>query len=266
MAGTNVRDWYYMLRDLDPTARRYRAVVLGVTNYDDVDEYYSPPDDIRSLYYAAVRLRWSDTLEFARSFDKRELQWQALRGGLLKGLVLHKDILDFLADIGKRMKVVEASGAHYEEWTYNYVETERDMRGLQIDWATRAVTFQPGMNQDQVDTVKGQTGETAPQIGRLARYRRLWLGRILDHYRGSATKIMFVRLPRGPIPRPDALQPPAGSVIRQLAARPNVVVVDEHRFEGLERPELFRDGLHLNRAGIERFSPEIAVEIAHRLP
>jgi hypothetical protein len=29
MPGTDVRAWYYMLRDLDPTARRYRAVVFG---------------------------------------------------------------------------------------------------------------------------------------------------------------------------------------------------------------------------------------------
>src|SRR5579862_6607548 len=34
-AGTDPRAWYYMLRDLDPTASRYRAVVFGVDNFDD---------------------------------------------------------------------------------------------------------------------------------------------------------------------------------------------------------------------------------------
>ena len=37
-AGTDPRSWYYMLRDLDPTASRYRAVVFGVDDFDDEDE------------------------------------------------------------------------------------------------------------------------------------------------------------------------------------------------------------------------------------
>jgi len=57
-----------MLRDLDPTARRYRAVVFGVTDFDDEDEYFTPDDDIRALHYVIARLRWSDVLEFALSF------------------------------------------------------------------------------------------------------------------------------------------------------------------------------------------------------
>ena len=35
VAGSNPRMWYYMLRDLDPTARRYEAVVFGVDDFDD---------------------------------------------------------------------------------------------------------------------------------------------------------------------------------------------------------------------------------------
>jgi hypothetical protein len=29
VAGAGPRDWYYMLRDLDPSAQRYRAIVFG---------------------------------------------------------------------------------------------------------------------------------------------------------------------------------------------------------------------------------------------
>jgi len=73
VAGTDVRSWYYMLRDLDPTARRYRAVVFGVTDFDDEDEYFTPDDDIRALHYVIARLRWSDVLEFALSFHSPKL-------------------------------------------------------------------------------------------------------------------------------------------------------------------------------------------------
>ena len=42
VAGSDVRTWYYMLRDLDPTARRYRAIVFGVDDYEDEDGVVQP--------------------------------------------------------------------------------------------------------------------------------------------------------------------------------------------------------------------------------
>jgi lysophospholipase L1-like esterase len=44
-----------------------------------------------------------------------------------------------------------------------------------------------------------------------------------------------------------------------------VLLADERAFEPLERPALFKDGIHLNRAGIEKFSPMLAREIARVL-
>ncbi len=43
------------------------------------------------------------------------------------------------------------------------------------------------------------------------------------------------------------------------------MLADEHAFESLERPELFKDGIHLNRAGIALFSPMLAREISRML-
>jgi hypothetical protein len=60
-----------MLRDLDPTAQRYRAVVLGVDDYDDEDRAFGSEDDVRDLHYVIARLRFSDAVEFARSFRDR---------------------------------------------------------------------------------------------------------------------------------------------------------------------------------------------------
>ena len=35
LAGSKPRDWYYMIRDLDPASRAYRAVVIGMDDFDD---------------------------------------------------------------------------------------------------------------------------------------------------------------------------------------------------------------------------------------
>jgi lysophospholipase L1-like esterase len=93
-----------------------------------------------------------------------------------------------------------------------------------------------------------------PQNGRLAAYRRKWFGKIIDRYRGSRTKIIFIRLARGPILRPDNLVKKLSSSIREFAFRPNVILADEHTFDSLEHPEFYKDGVHLNREGAARFS------------
>ena len=266
VAGTDVRAWYYMLRDLDPTARRYRAIVFGVRDYDDEDEYFTPDDDIRALHYAIARLRWSDVPGFALSFHSPKLKWEALRGAALKGIVYQSDLLAFLAKPTERIRLARIEHRKYEQWTYGYVETPRSLEGLRIDWPAWKVTFPPGLDQDQIDTVnRDLMRDPAPQTGRLAAFRRAWYGRILDRYRGSPTKIVFVRLPRAPIPRPDGLVRKKSATIRDFASLPNVLLCDEHAFESLEHPELFRDALHLNRAGIARFSPMLAESIGRML-
>ncbi|HUB81489.1 MAG TPA: hypothetical protein VMB03_21970 [Bryobacteraceae bacterium] len=265
VAGTDARSWYYMLRDLDPKASRYRAVVLGVPDYDDEDEPFNPWDDIRALHYTIVRLRWTDIIPFALSFQDPHLKWEALRGSTLKGIIFQRDIQEFLANPKKRLTYVELCRLHWADWTYDYQETTRSLAGLEIDWKTRTAKFPPGVDQDQRDTVNYIMREPWPQTGRLAAFRRLWFGKILRHYRGSRTKVIFVRLPSGALPRPAWLDHKISSSIREFAKIPNVMLADEHAFESLERPELFKDGIHLNRSGIAVFSPMLAREISRML-
>ncbi|HXM41975.1 MAG TPA: hypothetical protein VN924_12020 [Bryobacteraceae bacterium] len=266
IAGSDPRSWYYLLRDLDPTARRYRAIVFGVDNYDDEDSPFEPDDDIRALHYCIARLRLSDTIEFARSFHSRDIQWEAFRGALLKGIALQSDIQAFLAHPKKRLYDVRLCHQGWPGWTYDYVESPRNMAGLQIDWATLKATYPPGVTEEQKGTVAAfLTHEPYPQTGRLAQFLRTWLGRIADRYRASRTKVIFVRLPRGPIPRPDYLLKRRSSSIRELAARPNVVLANEHLFDSLEHPEFFKDAMHMNRDGVEKFSAMLADEVARIL-
>ena len=266
VAGSDARAWYYMDRDLDPTARRYRALVFGVDDYDDEDRGFNPNDDVRALHYVIVRLRFGDIFQFARSFDDPDLQFAALRGGLLKGMVFQNDLQAFLADPRKRLDYVRQCDRFWSMWNYNFEETTDSMAGLRIDWKTLQATFPPGVNDDQRATVNGFLAHPSePQTGRLAAFQRTWYGRIIDRYRGSPTKIVFLRLPRGPIPRPDNLTHKLSGSIREMARRPNVILLDEHAFESLEHPELFRDGMHLNREGIQRFSYMLEDEIARVL-
>jgi len=266
IAGSDPRTWYYLLRDLDPTARGYRAIVFGVDDYDDEDRAFNPDDDIRALHYCIARLRLSDTIEFAQSFYSRAVQWEAFRGAVLKGIALQSDIQAFLAHPKKRLYNVRLCHQGWPDWTYDYVESSSNMVGLQIDWSTLTATYPPGLTEAQKDNVRSWLlHEPNPQTGRLARFFRAWLGRTADRYRGSRTKLIFVRLPRGPIPRPDNLVKKRSSSIRELASRPNVILANEHLFDSLEHPEFFKDAMHMNRDGVEKFSAMLADEVARIL-
>ena len=266
MAGTDARSWYYMLRDLDPDANRYRALVFGVNDYNDEDQAFEPDDDIRALHYCIVRLRVGDAIDFARSFHSFDVRWQALRGSLLKGIVYQPDFHEFLVNPRQRIRDTRFQHSGIEEWTYNFLGTDRNMAGLAIDWATMTAGFPPGADQNQRGTVEAfLLRKPEPQTGRMAAFRREWFGKILDRYRRSRTKIVSLRLPRGPIPRPPVLARSTGSVIREFASQPNVMLMDERAFETLEHPELFADGMHLNKQSVALFSTMLAREIGRMM-
>ena len=262
VAGTDARAWYYMLRDLDPTRRRYRAVVLGVDDYDDEDGAYDIGDDLATLHYVAARLRYSDIVEFARSFDDGDARWEAFRGSLLKGLVFQRDLLAFFSHPVKRIEYVRLCARWYEEWTYDFVDSEKNVMGLKIDWSDFTATLPPDNEVLKDQITRFVLYRPKPQTGKRAAFRRKWFGRLVDYYRGTPTKVVFVRLPRGPIPRPANLVRTQSSSIREFAARPGVWLANEHAFESLETPELFKDAFHLNDEGCSRLSVMMAREVS----
>jgi len=264
--GSDLRTWYYMMRELDPTRHRYRAMVIGVNDYDDEDTSDEPDDDLRSMHLCAVRLRLSDAWDFAWSFHSAPERWAAFRGTLFKGVTLQQDIRAFLSNPRKRIEFVQLCHREWPGWTYNYVESDRSMVGLTIDWQKLTAVFPPGMDDNQWESVtRFLLRRPAPQTGRLAALRRGWFGRIIDRYRGTGTRIVFVRLPRGPIPRPAWLARKTSSSIREMAERPDVMLGEEHAYESLERPEFFKDGMHMNREGVKRFSAMLPRDMARLL-
>ena len=264
VSGSSPRILYYMLRDLDPDAHAYRAIVFGVNDYDYEDTWYEPSEDDRVLRYVAAQLRLSDTFDLARSFHTWPLRWEAVLTSVFKGLVYQKDLHAFLIHPLDRLSYARLAWDHYDEWSYNYTETDRNMTGLSVDWSTMTAIYPRwGVSDKEIhDEVQATLLRPAlPQNGHLAEYSRLWFGRMIDRYRGSRTRIVFVRFPRGPVLRPARLKPrPVGS-IREFASRPNVIIAEEHAFDSLEHPEFFKDAVHLNREGIARFSPMLAEEI-----
>jgi hypothetical protein len=267
VGGSNPRCWYYMLRAADPTARRYAAVLLPVPEYDDADTQDEFPDSISDLHYLIARLGLKDLVEFSGSFRSFRYRWEAFRGILLKGLVYKRDLQAWLEDPAARFAMVDQFRDYSADWNYSHLGHERALTGLKVDWAARRIEYPPGLPPEVQRTIHEQLlAPPAPKTPGFNAYRRRWFGKILDHYRGSGTRLIVVRVPRIPIVPPE--RPPVNphSSVRELASRKDVIVLDEHLFDHLERPEFFMDGLHMNREGLARFSRLLGREVQRVLP
>ncbi len=260
--GSNPKAWYYLLRELDPHANRYRAVVLGLTNYEDEDLNVDTGEDQVQLRYVLTYLSLSDAFDFASTYHRRDTRFWVLRDALFRGFALQPDIHDFLEHPRRRIDVVRLY-RDFDRWIENHEETDSSMSGLKIDWANWSAQLPPGFADEAKTVEKGLMRRPAPQQGRMAAFRRFWFGRILERYRESRTKVIFLRLARGPIQRPDFLKRGSGSTVHDLARDyPNAALVGEHAFDSLEDPANFGDGTHLNRAGANRFAEMLPREIA----
>ena len=265
-AGTSARTWYYMLRDIDPTAREYRAIVFGMESYDDADKGRNLADNIEDLSYIIARLRLSDLWEFSRSYDSPELQQKAARGILLKGLVFKRDFEDLLLNPTRSIYVARMAHLHSFTWHYEYNGPPESLAAFQVDWKTRTLSAPPNADPQLVQHLQDRLlADLPPETGDQGRFLKHWLGKIYDRYRGSPTRLIFLRLPRAGFVRPDQPRYNPHSSVRDLAAEPNVTLIDEHFFDSLERPDLFHDELHLNGPGMIPFSVMLTQEVSRIL-
>jgi len=259
-AGTTPRVWYYALRDGDPTRRRFAAIVLALDNYSDADRYGLSEDRILDENFLAMRLGLGDCADFASSFDSTALRHTAFFNCLFRGILLRQDVRAFLAHPIARIRHARdwwKNGLGYQN---NYGGKSGSLRGLSVDWASGTIQFPDGVSEDVQANVRRFVLLGPGEDSRaLTRYRERWLGGIVDMYKDSPTRLIFLRLPRGPVVRPDAEQP--AGFVDSAARLPKVTVLPAETFTDLERPEVFADALHLNREGRPIFSTRLGEKV-----
>ena len=262
VAGTTPRCWYYMLRGIDPNANRYKAIAIGIDTYDDQESWENYADRESDTSYVIGRLGYSDIPEFGGSFQDPALGARARRAIFLKGLLLKRDFQEMLLNPWARVRDALQSRRDSHIWIYDYLGPTRSMAGLEVDFEHKTLKPPPGADAGLEASLKDYLlKELPPYDGRHAAYLKYWYGRIYDHYRNSGTKLIFLRLARGPRARPDFSPTKPDSSVRLLAHEKNVVLLPEEFFNSLETPELFQDQMHLNQEGLRRFSTMLAREI-----
>ncbi|MFN7932563.1 MAG: hypothetical protein U0R19_04500 [Bryobacteraceae bacterium] len=258
LGGTTPRCWYYLLRDMDPRANAYAAIVVPFGHYEDEEAV----DDLRNrtgdLHFLAERLRLTDAPAFVSSVSSLQAHVQTVRALLWKGFLYNRDVQDLLRSPARRAQTIETY-RNWAEWVYGYQGEARSLEGLQVDYPRRKITFPAGLDERaRAELVEALLWEPFEPKGWMYEYRMEWIGKIAERYRGTGTKLIFMRLPRGPVPRPVEWGRAKTSAVREIAKREGAVLAPEGLFEELEQPRLFVDGRHLNSAGMTRFSELIA--------
>ena len=251
--SSTARTLFYMVRDIDPHRNRYTAIAIPIDDYDDPDDYEDVANRASDLRLVINRLRFTDIVPYTLSFTTGKSRREILRGALMKGTVYQLDLADFIEHPTERLARVKMFRESGESWAYDYNGIEHNLAGLTVDWATHHVTFPPGMPPETQRFLTEMFFHKPPQRGRMRAFEVRWLGALADLYRDSKTRIVFFQAPRGPVHAPAPHL--EWTSVDELRKRPWVAIVDQHRFEPLERPELFADYVHLGTDGRKVFSP-----------
>ena len=259
MPGTTPRVWYYTVRDMEKDRNRFSAIVIAFDRYSDRDGA-----DVRNnqtdLNYLAARLSLADCPEFLSSFVDPVVRRNTLPGCLFRGIPLRSDVRRFLTDIPDRLKRTKDWRDNGAGYIAGYGGKPETLAGLTFDPVTRTIGFPPGLKDWQISTVKTYLlGDDAPQTGALTKYRSRWIGGILDLYKNSATRIVFMQIPNAPVPLAEPREP--ARFVDAVRGRDRLSVLPADAFRSLQRPELFADGLHLNSEGRQLFSAALAKDL-----
>jgi hypothetical protein len=259
VGGASMRCWYYMARDLDPDRTRFDVIVLPLRGYADVDDEVIRADREIDVHWVIARLGLPDIPEFYSSFLTPVTRLQVLREALFKGLVYRRDLREFLRDPASRMHHLNDCRAACADSFYGYSGRTENLRGVWMDWTTDTLHFPEGVSPQVQAEMKLHTNYRQWSVRGFERaYRKLWLGRIIERYRGTRAKIAIFSLPYRPFPIPFSWRVDSDSFASQASKNSQVTILDEHLFEDLERPEFFFDVFHMNRTGRASFSRRLA--------
>jgi len=97
-----VSTWDYMLREVDPTKRRYWAIVVPY----GIGFEPNTADPLR-ISMAAPLLRYGDCFNFASAFRRWSGRFRAFTACILRGSAYQSDVIDFLEHPVARIRSVQ---------------------------------------------------------------------------------------------------------------------------------------------------------------
>jgi hypothetical protein len=257
--AASANTWYYMIREVDPTARRYSAIIVpyGIG--------YEPDSaDALRVSMTAPLLRYGDCFNFASGFQRSSGRFRAFIACILRGAAYQDDVADFLAHpVGRIRSVRQADQKHPAA---EYKGRDYDLVGTSYDASTGQVTFAPKLTEAQrlafrKSLIQPSQSDTEYSL----KLQRDWIPRILNRYSHSPTAIVLTPLPRGPFLQLGGLSRGYESVLPSSVIQKTTFSLPGQTFSFLEKPEYYFDAFHLNAKGRQKFTETLVSEVLGRL-
>jgi hypothetical protein len=258
--ASTANTWYYMLRDVDPTAQRYWAIVVpyGIG--------YEPTSaESLRISMAAPLLRYGDCFTFASAFQQWSGRFRAATACILRGSAYQSDVADFLEHPISRIESVQRESAMVHARAV-YKGRDYDMVGTSYDATTGQMTFPPRLTETQREAIrKSLLQPSQSEMQYSLRLQRDWIPRILNRYSKSAAAIVLTPIPRGPFTELPAFSVAQRAPFPELTRQRTVFSLPEQTFDFLEKPDYYFDAFHLNAKGRQRFTERLVNDLVARL-
>jgi hypothetical protein len=258
--ASTANTWYYMLREVDPTAQRYWAIVLpyGIG--------YEPTSaEPLRISMAAPLLRYGDCFTFASAFQQWSGRFRAVTACILRGSAYQSDVVDFLEHPIARIENVQRESAMVHARAV-YKGRDYDMVGTSYDATTGQMTFPPRLTEAQREAIrKSLLQPSQSEMQYSLRLQRDWIPRILNRYSKSATAIVLTPVPRGPFAELPAFSVAQRAPFPEVTRQRTVFSLAEQTFDFLEKPDYYFDAFHLNAKGRQRFTERLINDLVARL-
>lgn len=257
--AASANTWYYMVREVDPTKRRYSAIIIPYgLGYEP-----NNADPLR-ISMTAPLLRYEDSFHFASGFQRWSGRFRAFIAGILRGSAYQDDVVDLLAHPIVRIENVrQADRAHSRS---EYKGRDYDLVGTSYNAETGAVTFAPKLTEAQrlafrKSLIQPSRSDTEYSL----KLQRDWIPRIIDRYSNSPTAIVLTPLPRGPFLELGGFSKGYESVLPTSVIERTRFSLPGHTFDFLEKPENYFDAFHLNAKGRQKFTETLVSELMGHL-
>ena len=258
--ASTANTWYYMLRDVDPTARRYWAIVVpyGIG--------YEPTSaELLRITTVAPLLRYGDCLTFASAFQQWSGRFRAFTACLLRGSAYQSDVTDLLEHPFARMRSIQQEPTRIQSRAV-YKGRDYDMVGTSYDPKTGQMTFPSRLTEAQRQVIqKSLLQPSQSEMQYSLRLQRDWIPRILKRYSSSSTAIVLTPVPRGPFDELPAFSVAQRAAFPDVTAQKTVLSLPEQTFDFLEKPDYYFDAFHLNSKGRQRFTERLVTELMARV-
>jgi hypothetical protein len=262
--GASLRSWYYLLKDMDPQANRYRAIVISVPSYREVSPADSSLDNaIQDTDVLSPILGFREMIDLAGTYPSIEAKLQVWPRVFIAALNYRMDLQDYLLHPKIRKLTVRWRHDVNTHIGDDYKGHLESMDGLGINLQTHNLTLPTRLtdSEKQIVTQRFLDPYNSPTDA-FDVYTQEWLEKICALYARSHTQLVIARVPTSPLPIVfDEKDKPMAHFVAAVEHAPNVRLMPEDTFLNLESPHYFFDTNHLNAEGRVQFTHQMVAAL-----